>query len=79
MSATTAPQIGDLAVSVFDARRASDFTMMVTAVSPNGRQVTAQSISGAGFGRVMGVYTLRKNGKYALKGDGQWSETLRFS
>lgn len=73
-----APQVGDLAIQVFDARLTNDVPVIITEVSANGRQVTAQSITGAGFGAVMGVYTLRKNGKYALKGRGQWAETLRF-
>lgn len=67
-----------MATLVFDARLTSDVPMMVTEVSPNGRHLTAQSITPAGFGPVHGVYTLRKNGRYALKGSPQWHETLRF-
>lgn len=73
-----APKVGDLAILVFDARRTSDTQLLVTEVSPNGRTLVAQGVTGAGFNPVGGTYTLRRNGKYALKGGGQWSEYLRF-
>lgn len=48
----------------------TDAILTVIATAP--RQITT---AGLGFG--VELYTLRRNGKYALKGCGQWQSYLR--
>lgn len=49
----------------------TDLVVVVNAAG--GRSIQAVSPSGA-----VEEYTLRRNGKYALKSGGQWSNYLRF-
>lgn len=75
----TSPTVGARATVSFGGRRTSDLPLVVTEVSANGRTLVAQVLHVDGFGQVRETYTLRRNGKYARKGAGQWDEFLRFA
>lgn len=47
--------------------------LAVTILSTEPRSILAVSLGGG-----VEEYTLRRNGKYALKGGGQWENYLRF-
>lgn len=79
MDTTTTPVVGDLATVAYGAgRTTSDTPSMVVEVSTSGRSLVAHGVYDGGFTADRATYTLRKNGRYARKGGGQWDEFLRF-
>lgn len=75
-TATQTPALGSTAVVIAAPGYPTEATVIVSTVA--GHAVTASMVTASGL-HAMETYTLRRNGKYALKGGGQWANYLRFA